>query len=195
MKSSRRSLPHFSFLPLSRDLPLSILHSWSLLGAITLAIAAPSFGQSFGISALPANVPLSGSVSGYSIEHRVFDLINDERAHYGRSPLAWVERVADSARYHSRDMATNAYFNHADLAGKRATTRIEMFGLNDWRQVGENIAWLSGGDDPAARVVRLWMESPGHRENILNRSFRESGIGLARSNDGKLYLTQVFLLR
>jgi uncharacterized protein YkwD len=133
--------------------------------------------------------------SSASIERRVFALINEERAKFGRSQLAWLDPAASSARFHSNDMAVNKFFGHVDLNGKRAAARADQFGISDWRSVGENIAWLSGGDDVATRVVRLWMESPGHRDNILNRSFRESGVGIASSGDGKMYITQVFILR
>ncbi|MEO7659119.1 MAG: CAP domain-containing protein, partial [Pyrinomonadaceae bacterium] len=73
--------------------------------------------------------------------------------------------------------------------------RADQFGLNDWRRIGENIAWVMGHADPAVRVVECWMRSPGHRNNILDSNFREAGLGLAVANDGKYYFTQVFVKR
>lgn len=195
MKTSIRSLTPFDLLPLHSDFPLSVVRSLIVLAAIILVVATPSHSQSVGLSDELGNGSAAFAVDSYSIEKHIFALINDERRQNGLSSLAWVERAADSARSHSSDMAINNYFGHSDLNGKHASARADAFGLSDWRSIGENIAWLSGGVDAATRVVKLWMESPGHRENILNRTFRESGVGLARSNDGKIYITQIFILR
>jgi uncharacterized protein YkwD len=91
-------------------------------------------------------------------------------------------------------MATNNFFSHTDPQGRRSGKRADQLGVSDWKQIGENIAWLSG-KDPAERVVRCWMQSSGHRENILTSSYRESGIGLSIAADGKYYFTQVFVRR
>ncbi len=195
MKINLRSPSRTELLPRSSGLPLSIIHSSILLAAIILTIAAPSRTQSLGFAENYVADTSTAVASGYSIERHVFALINEERARYGRSQLAWVERAADAARFHSNDMAVNNFFSHQDLGGKRVSARADAFGISNWRSLGENIAWLTGGTDTATRVVKLWMESPGHRENILNRSFRESGVGLSTARDGKIYITQVFILR
>jgi uncharacterized protein YkwD len=137
----------------------------------------------------------SGEVSSLSsLERRVFDLVNNERVQAGLPALMWLDRVATVARYHSTNMATNNFFSHVDPQGRRSGKRADQLGVSDWKQIGENIAWLSG-NDPAARVVRCWMQSPGHRQNILEGSYRESGIGLSIAADGKYYFTQVFIRR
>lgn len=213
MNRSLRSFLNIGSLPQFRDLPLSNVRNTSgsrrscfssgqflsfiLLLAIALAATATARSQTYGVSDRYGTFTIAaGSLpSSTSVERHVFELVNDERARYGLSRLAWVERAADSARYHSHDMAANNFFAHMDRNGKRASARADEFGLSDWRRIGENIAWLTGANDTATRVVRLWMESPGHRDNILNRSYRESGVGLARASDGKVFFTQVFILR
>ncbi len=130
-----------------------------------------------------------------ALEHRVLDLINVKRFENGKQPLAWVDAEANAARSHSSDMAANNYLSHADLAGVTMIGRAKEFHFNDWNLLGENIGWISGKGDPALRVVESWMNSKGHRSNILNRKFSESGIGIAISMDGKYYFTQVFVRR
>ncbi len=129
-----------------------------------------------------------------SIERRAFDLVNDERRTRGLQPLRWVDLAADVARRHSENMARLNFFSHYDLDGRKPSERASLMGLTDWRRIGENIAWLRGHEDPAVRVVQGWMNSPGHRENILDTRYRESGMGLAVSPEGKFYFTQLFVL-
>ena len=119
----------------------------------------------------------NGVVSIHSLEPRVFELTNIERIQNGRSPLNWTEQAAAVARYHSTKMET------FDVLGDEG---------RDWCQIGENIAWISGRENPAKGVVECWMRSPGHRLSILNPNFREWGIGLALATDGKFYFTQEF---
>ncbi|MFT3746157.1 MAG: CAP domain-containing protein [Pyrinomonadaceae bacterium] len=128
-------------------------------------------------------------------ELRVFDLVNEERKKLGIQPLIWNEKAASAARSHSDDMAGSGYLSHSDLFGGKPDDRVAKAGLNDWRRLGENIAWVSGHADPLTRVVECWMNSPGHRENMLNPKFRESGLGMTVTNDGKSYFTQVFVSR
>lgn len=134
------------------------------------------------------------SVSVASIERRVFDLVNAERVQHGLRPVVWVDRVAAVARFHSNNMVTGNFFSHIDPQGRRSGKRADQLGVRDWKQISENIAWVSG-QDPAASVVRCWMQSPGHRENILDPASKESGIGLSIAPDGKYYFTQVFMVR
>ena len=188
-----RLLPRLKALPPSDFLPLIFLSIPFLL--ICLAAIVPA--QSIGANYVAANYtnPSKSTESINSREHRVFDLINNERVTRGLQPLIWIEQAAAAARSHSTNMAECGYFSHADLSGRRVDDRADEFGLSDWRRLGENIAWLSGYDDPVPKVVDGWMQSPGHRENILNSKYRESGIGIAVSREGQYYFTQVFVLR
>lgn len=73
--------------------------------------------------------------------------------------------------------------------------RAEAFGINKWRAIGENIAFLQGYDNPAVIAVEKWMQSPSHKKNVLNANWSESGVGVVVTPDGAYYFTQVFLLR
>jgi uncharacterized protein YkwD len=93
-----------------------------------------------------------------------------------------------AARDHSANMAKQGKMEH-NLDGKSPADRLTALGYR-YQYMGENIAagegWMPAG------VVAGWMDSQGHRENILKREFREIGIGIARGKDGTLYYTQVF---
>lgn len=187
-------LPRLRSLSLSEALPHLYVLAVLLLLALTAHIAsAQSISSNFGPDYEPG-VRSREVFSPASLERRVFDLVNQERTRAGRPALTWLDRVATVARNHSSNMATNNFFSHLDPQGRRSDKRAEQLGVSDWKQIGENIAWLSG-PDPAARVVKSWMQSPGHRDNIMNGTFTESGIGLSIAADGKYYFTQVFVRR
>ena len=181
-------------LPLSNVfLSQAILSCLLAMVVFVLSSNAQPAGMSF--TASDSDVVTDRSSRVRSMEERVFELINEERSKYGVQPLIWLDKAAITARSHSDDMAEFQYFSHADLGGRRVDDRADEVGLKDWRQIGENIAWLSGTTDPAKRVVDCWMNSEGHRHNILNPKFRETGLGLAISKDEKYYFTQVFVFR
>ncbi len=101
-------------------------------------------------------------------------LINDYRGQNGLRPLALNMTLGEAADFHSQDMAEHGYFAHTLSDGTDAGTNIYNFGYTGttW---GENIA---AGQTTAEAVMQAWMNSPGHRANILNRRFREVGIGV-----------------
>lgn len=132
-------------------------------------------------------------VAANSLERRAFDAVNAERARYGLPPLAWDSDLLRMARLHSEKMARLNFFDHegpdGDLPERARTSGVR------WRSLAENIALNQGYSDPVALAVEQWMHSAGHRDNILRRIFTHSAIGIARSSDGKIYLTQVFIMR
>jgi len=105
----------------------------------------------------------------------VLRLVNVERAKAGCGALTVDSRLAAAAGAHSADMAANKYFSHTGRNGSDVADRVEAAGYT-WSSVGENIA--KGQPTPAA-VMQAWMNSSGHRANILNCRFRNIGIGLA----------------
>ncbi len=131
----------------------------------------------------------------FDLEHRVFDLINQERAKAGLPSLVWNEDLARVARGHSQNMAASHFFSHTGLDGKMVNNRADAAGVKSWRLIGENIAYNRGFGDPTGCAVQNWMNSPGHRDNILKTDWRESGIGVAVTENGTYYFTQVFLLK
>jgi uncharacterized protein YkwD len=121
-----------------------------------------------------SNPPPAGD-SVTQAEAEVARLVNAERAKVGCGPLNVDARLTAAARKHSQDMAANNYFSHTSRDGTRFSQRITNEGYS-FRAAGENIAL--GQATPAA-VMTAWMNSSGHRANILNCSFRDIGVGLA----------------
>lgn len=129
------------------------------------------------------------------VERNTFDLMNAERAAKGLTRLEWDENLAGLARLHSVNMATHNFFSHRGVDGTMVDDRADLLGLGNWNAIGENIAFLRGFDEPERIAVTKWLQSPSHRKNILNATWRESAIGVALANDGSYYFTQVFLFR
>lgn len=104
----------------------------------------------------------------------VFRIVNVERAEAGLAPYAWDPALALSAQQHAEDMVANDYFSHESLDGRSFSDRTIAAGY-DASPRGENIA--AGYADPEA-VMDGWMESDGHRANILADGSNEIGVGL-----------------
>ncbi|WP_207781880.1 CAP domain-containing protein [Phytoactinopolyspora limicola] len=119
-------------------------------------------------------------------EQEILELTNAERSEHGCQPLRADERLAAAARAHSVDMATHGYLDHTSLDGRSPADRAAAAGYHRWG--GENVAM--GYPTPAA-VVAAWMDSEGHRRNILNCDFRAIGVGAAEGSRG-MYWTQKF---
>ena len=139
----------------------------------------------------------TGSVSATagSIEQQIFVLINAERAKNGLGELEWNESLAELARVHSQDMASAKFFSHRGSDGSMVDDRADRLGLGTWRSIGENIAYMRGYDDPAGLAVTKWLESTAHRKNLLGPNWKESAVGVAVTEDGTYYMTEIFLLR
>jgi uncharacterized protein YkwD len=134
------------------------------------------------------------SVAATSLERRAFDLVNAERVRQGLPPLVWDGALCRVARLHSENMGSRNFFDHEAPDGTTLLDRARAGNIS-WRSLGENIAFSQGVSDPVATAVSQWMHSPGHRENILRRIFTHSAVGIARTADGRVYLTQVFIMR
>lgn len=133
--------------------------------------------------------------SAFHLERRAFELINQQRALIGLEQLIWSDDAAKIARLHSENMASNDFFSHTDLDGLMVNDRADSLGINKWRAIGENIAYNQGFENPVEFAVERWMQSPKHRDNLLNSRWKESGIGIAVTENGTYYFTEVFLLR
>ncbi len=128
----------------------------------------------------------NSSVSSY--EKQVVDLVNAERAKNGLSALTLDTSVSNVARIKSQDMATNNYFSHESPTYGRAGDMLKQFGIK-YTAWGENIA---SGQKTPQEVVTAWMNSSGHRANILASDFTKIGVGYATNSNGKAYWTQIF---
>lgn len=132
----------------------------------------------------PEQKPESSAL--HAFEKRVGELVNAERAKAGLEPLVLDESLSVKAREKSRDMAKNNYFSHNSPTYGTPFEMMQSMGIT-YRSAGENIAM--GQRSPEA-VVEAWMNSPGHRANILSPSFTHLGVGYIA--DGN-YWTQWFI--
>ena len=127
-----------------------------------------------------------------AFEQRVLELTNAKRAEAGLPPLVLDSKLAAAADKHSQDMAAKNYFSHVEPDGDTLGVRVQDEGYR-YLRVGENIA--AGYKTPEA-VVEGWMNSSGHRANILNPNFKELGVGYHKDPDAAdtydHYWTQVF---
>lgn len=126
-----------------------------------------------------------------ALENEVIRLVNSERAKKGLPALKANWQVSRVARYKSQDMIDRNYFSHTSPTYGSPFRMLESFGIS-FSAAGENIAM---GLRTPSEVMRAWMESPGHRANILNPSYNEIGVGLAKSSRGVCYWTQMFIKR
>lgn len=128
----------------------------------------------------------SPSSSVQDIERAVVTLVNKARSENGLSELKLNEELSNVARTKSNDMATNNYFSHTSPTYGSPFDMMKKFGIS-YRTAGENIA---KGQTTAQQVFDSWMNSPGHRANILNSSFTQIGVGYAANGH---YWTQMFI--
>ncbi|GAB4542542.1 MAG: hypothetical protein Fur002_12970 [Anaerolineales bacterium] len=125
-----------------------------------------------------------------SFEAKALELINAERAKAGLPALAYSSQLTAAAQLHSADMACNNYFSHTGLDGSSVADRVSQQGYV-WSYVGENIA---AGYSTPKDAVNGWMNSPGHKANILSPNYTEIGLGYAygRASAYGMYWTAVF---
>jgi hypothetical protein len=110
-----------------------------------------------------------------------------------RAGGARPQRDADqTARAHSEDMLRRHYFDHQDPRGRKPSDRVSAAGVA-WTRVTENLAMSAGMDDPVATAVEGWMDSRGHRANILDPQVTHTGVGIAEDKDGGYTFTQLFV--
>lgn len=131
------------------------------------------------------NIPqLSAAVT--SVEKQVVKLVNEIRAQNGLSALTMNWELSRVARYKSQDMADNKYFSHNSPTYGSPFQMMKTFGIS-YRTAGENIA---KGYSTAQAVVNAWMNSAGHRANILNASYTQIGVGYVSNGN---HWTQMFI--
>ena len=131
------------------------------------------------------NIP-SIDLSVLAFEQEVIRLVNEIRAENGLNSLEYDWELSRVARYKSQDMKDNRYFSHTSPVYGTPYQMIKNFGIS-FKSAGENIAM--GYSTPQA-VVNAWMNSSGHRANILNTSYTKIGVGYVASGN---YWTQMFI--
>ncbi len=130
----------------------------------------------------------SSNTAVSSYEQKVVELVNVERQKAGLSSLTLDSNISNVARTKSKDMADNNYFAHQSPTYGSAGDMLRKSGIN-WSAWGENIA--SGQRTPEA-VVTAWMNSPGHKANIMSTNFSKIGVGYVTNSNGTPYWTQMF---
>ncbi len=130
----------------------------------------------------------SMTATEYSLAQQVLALTNQERTAVGLSALAWDDTAAEVAFLHSLDMDVRSFFAHDNPDGETPWDRMRSAGIT-FSYAGENIAY---GYPNAAAVMDGWMNSQGHRENILRPQFTRLGVGVHISPQGTIYWTQDF---
>ena len=122
-------------------------------------------------------------------EKEVFNLMNAERTKNGLQALKVDEEVQRVSRIKAQDMVDNNYFSHTSPTYGSPFDMMKKFGIS-YRTAGENIA---KGQRTPQEVMNAWMNSSGHRANILNANFTKLGVGIAKDSNGRLYWTQMFI--
>jgi len=140
----------------------------------------------------PAPAPVENNTgvpsSNLTYEQKVVELVNIERQKAGLPALKMDSAISNVARTKSKDMAVNNYFAHQSPTYGSAGDMLRQFGIS-WRAWGENIA---AGQRTPEIVVDAWMNSPGHRANILSPNFSKIGVGYVTNSSGRPYWTQIF---
>lgn len=119
---------------------------------------------------------------------RVLELVNEERAKDGAKPLSLDKDLCAVAAMHSEDMVARDFFDHINPDGASPFDRMKAYGIN-YMAASENIA---AGQTTPEQVMDSWMNSPGHRKNILNTAYGKIGIGIALGGEYRIYWTQCF---
>ncbi len=127
-----------------------------------------------------------------SLEQQCLTEVNRHRETRGLTDLEWSEELLEIARYYSRRMAEEKFFSHTDPEGRTVRQRVSEAGIT-WRVLGENLAYSSGYTNPVAASINGWMDSEGHRRNILDPTYRKTAIGVWISADGTVFFTEIFL--
>lgn len=138
---------------------------------------------------LPQLAPQSTSTT--QMETQVRQQINVIRQKNGLNSLKNNEKLAQVARQYSQKMATQKFFSHTSPQGDTMVQRVRSARIFYW-MLGENLFMGTNLPQPVGDAVQGWMESPGHRENVLRPEFRETGIGVWRQGN-TYYFTQLFM--
>ncbi|MDQ4063040.1 MAG: CAP domain-containing protein [Actinomycetota bacterium] len=169
----------------------------TLLAAVTAVGATAAETKETGVKRATARDAEVGAVSVQSCtggdvslsadEKRMFELHNKTRADRGLSRLCVHPALQKAARAYSQEMISKDYFKHGDVS-----KRLSKSGYR-WSTYGENILYDPGSQDSTESLFKLWMKSSGHKSNILNKDFREAGIGASSGSykDGKAIMWTV----
>jgi uncharacterized protein YkwD len=127
-----------------------------------------------------------------SLEQQCLDEVNRVRRAQRLARLDFYADLLPVARAYSRRMAEEHFFSHDDPEGRTVRERVSDADIR-WRIVGENLSYSNGYLNPVAASIHGWMESPGHRRNLLDSDYNLTAIGAWIASDGTVYFTEIFL--
>ena len=136
----------------------------------------------------PATAATETIKTDAKLAQEVLALVNAERAKVGAPALTWDVKLAAAAQDYSVEMAKNGNFSHTGVNGSTFDKRLSAAGAS-FTAAGENIA---KGQKTAATVMSFWMNSEGHKKNILSTNYTKMGVGVAYDKNGTPYWTQEF---
>src|SRR3954453_2354370 len=166
------------------------MRTWILRHALPLLLlttAAAGAGPASAATVCASADGPTAQASTVALANSTLCLVNQERTSRGLKALKANRRLAKAARSHANDMVVKGYFSHDTLGGGSFVDRIRKAGYVPPRllpSLGEDLAWGSGELGTPRQIVQGWMESPGHRANILSRKYREGGMGVAFGDPG-----------
>lgn len=163
--------------------------TWKVLGlAACLVLAGCGGGGGGGDDCTTPSSGTSMSGAESALGAQVLTLVNQERMDRSLSTLSWHGGLAQVAFEHSWDMSARSFFSHTNPCGEGPSTRVDRAGI-PWSVVAENIA---RGPTTAMAVMVGWMDSSGHRANILDSRMTHCAIGVYQSG-GDTYWTMVLI--
>jgi uncharacterized protein YkwD len=140
------------------------------------------------VAAAPAHAACAGAdvtpsgANAAKVRKATLCLLNVQRRAHGLRKLRENGKLRRAAAGYSRLMVSQGFFSHVSPGGSTLESRVNsthyLDGARSW-SIGENIAWGTGALGTPRAIVKAWMNSPGHRENILNGTYRDIGIGIA----------------
>lgn len=134
------------------------------------------------------NIPVK-STEESTTEQEILKLVNAERSKQGLSPLTLDWELSRVAKFKSEDMRDNNYFSHTSPTYGSPFQMMKSFGIS-YKSAGENIA---AGQQSSAEVMQSWMNSSGHKANILSKNYTKLGVGKATGGSYGTYWTQMFI--
>lgn len=148
----------------------------------SLALIVPMIVAHAGLTIAAPTAAAMGDAASAS---QALTLVDQQRANAGCASLRVVPKLQAPAERQSRDQAARDSLGHSGANGSTTRSRLGGLGYSRW---AENVAQFQS----ARAAVKFWSSSPGHRANMLNCSFRDTGLSVARSASGRLYWTQTF---
>jgi uncharacterized protein YkwD len=125
-------------------------------------------------------------------EHRVFEEVNRVRRAQGLEVLEWNESLAEEAQRQAQNMAARKFFAHRDPVRGDIGERLNASHIQ-WSGCAENLFRERGYDDPVAVAVQGWLDSPGHRRNMLDKAMTQTGVGIAVEGADTVLIVQEFI--